>query len=114
MAEVFEANRTLDRALRRIFWKKRVPLRTRIDIRKALRDPEKREEIEFSLSRMAVDSNAIPPEGEDVDEAGIFVGNWITDLFDWLLDNWDSILAMIMQIIDLFTDDGEADTEKVV
>lgn len=30
-------------------------------------------------------------------------GNRLTDFLDWIIANWDSILAMVMTIIDLFS-----------
>jgi hypothetical protein len=103
----FEANPSLDDTLRKVFWKERVGLLDRIKIRSALRTPEMREEIEYSLSQrlyeaIVVGDVAIPAAGEELfSSAGIYVGSW-QDLLQWILDNWPAILEMIMQIIALF------------
>ena len=101
----FTPNQTLDRALRRVFWRKGVKLRDRINIRQALRDDLLREEIEFSLTAKAMDMGAIPPQSSDVTQEGIYVGNYITNLLDWIIENWDSILEMILAIISLFLEE---------
>lgn len=106
----FQANTSLDKALRKAFWKKRVGLLNRIRIRRAMRDEELREEIEYSLSQMVRESGMVAGDQFD-SETGIFVGNWLTDLFDYIINNWESILEMVMTIIMLFAAGDDAEEE---
>jgi hypothetical protein len=103
----FKANPSLDDAIRKVFWKERVGLLDRIKIRSALRKPEMREEIEYSLSQRLYEAIVVGEvalavsDDELFSSAGIYVGSW-QDLLQWILDNWPAILEMIMQIIALF------------
>lgn len=55
--------------------------------------------LEHRLTNMAVDDHVKLPTESIV--GGVFVGNYLTDLLEWLLENWDRILSMIMDIINL-------------
>lgn len=93
-------NNSLERMFRRVFFRQGVPLVTRVQIRQALDDDLIRDEIEYTLSRKAAEAGVVPPQAFDAD--GLFVGNWITDLLDWVIEHWDEILEIIMTIISLF------------
>ena len=97
----FESNGSLDNAMRRVFWRERVGLLDRIRIRRALRDEEVREEIEYGMSRMLAEAGLVAGDLFD-SNTGIFVGDWL-DIFDWIIANWSTILEMIMTIIGLFS-----------
>lgn len=86
---VFEAARKSGASLRQ---------RTRLRFAFAFASDEDLLELEKELTMEAVKAGEIKPEGV-LD--GIYQGRW-TDLLDWIIANWDSILKMIMAIIGLF------------
>jgi len=103
----YEGNPTFMRALRRAMWKERTGLLHRIRILRAMQDPLIRQEVETAVTRMALDAGAIPPESTDVTAEGIYVGNWLTDLLEWILENAPAIIELVITIIGLFTEQGQ-------
>lgn len=100
--DLFSPNRTFERVLKVGFWKMGTPLLKRVKIRAALRHDDIREEMEFAITQAALVAGVIPRSSKNISETGIYVGDWLTDLLDWIINNWDSILEIIMTIINLF------------
>lgn len=108
----FRPNRSLRWAMRRAFWQNRTPLFQRIRIMSSMRDDMIQEEVEYTLSLMLQASGKV--RGDMFNESGIFVGNWLTDVFDWVIENWDAILEMVITIISLFAAEQDMDLDVVV
>lgn len=87
----------------------RLELLKRIKVAKALYIPRYRFALEAILTDMALSEGTIAPTAENVkvfsvegEQIPIFVGNWITDLLDWLIANGPAIIELIMTIVSLF------------
>ena len=79
--------------------------RKKFAVAKCLRDPDFRFVLEAQVTDMALRAGAIPPQGDQVVSYGdyqVFVGNWLTDLLEWVLLNAPAIIELIMTIISLF------------
>lgn len=59
----------------------------------------RRPAVERQLTSHAMSVGAIPPTACS---DGVFVGNWFADLLDYIIENWDEILAIITSILLLF------------
>lgn len=99
---LFRNNQSLDRCVGRVMREYDTPLRERLRIRTrmALLSWEDRAELERQLTAKAMEMGALPKEGPNIVN-GIYVGSWL-DLFDWFINNWETILEIILAIIAVF------------
>jgi len=58
-----------------------------------------RKELEGRLTELAVAAKAIPPTAV---REGVFDGSWLEDLLQFIIDNWEVILEIILTIINIF------------
>lgn len=100
---MFKPNWTLDKAVGAAMLAVGHGLGERVGIRArmALLPRAKREELEKQVTAAAVAASAIPPSSV---VGGIYVGNWWQDLLQFLIDNWEVILEIILAIITIFLD----------
>lgn len=97
-------NKTLFPAIFEAARKADAPLRTRMRMRTlfAFASDDDLRELEKELTVEATKAGVIKPTGDNVVE-GCYVGEWGDGhILQWIIDNWDSILKMILSIIALF------------
>jgi hypothetical protein len=98
---MFQPNRSLETTIMSVMRDQGHNLLERLRVRIALAflSRDKRRQLEHELTTMASTAGAIPPQSVGSD--GVYVGAW-QDLFQWFLDNWESILELILRIISFF------------
>lgn len=96
----FEENKTLDQAMDVAVERVDTSRRERRAVMWTLWWPRHRREFEQRLTAAAMAAGAIPPAAMVKD--GVFCGNWLTDLLDWIVNNWETILEIISTILLFF------------
>ena len=72
---------------------------TQFRLRMGLLRPRIRREIELCLADEAIRAGVIEP-GNLTDDG--IVGDW-TDFFSYIIENWETVLQMVMDIITIFS-----------
>lgn len=96
-------NKTLDQAFDALLDDTRchAAFRERLSVVMVLHRPRRRKLLEQALTERMVFVGAIPVAA-DATAGGIYVGNWLTDLFELLVENWEVILEIISTILIFF------------
>lgn len=97
----FEPNNTLDMAMAKAVDEKSPGFFDRLSIRIALLRPRKRYQLEKELTRQCMLAGVIPYESTEIAD-GVFVGNWLVEIFDWIIANWETVLEIISAILLFF------------